>query len=318
MFEKELKNLIHNEFEKESLDGLSQIPNALTTIAYRLDFKSGLKLVAKIGFDEKDIKKGKGLKEMSALKLANQIIGLNLSPKLIKYIDSYPGFPGYITFLELIEGVVLDAKAFNEVASSSSNLDQLVKILLRLHTHKSSTFSDLLPTGKRYIYEYFVSEHQDIKLALESAGIFTEVQKQYDDLPKVYDYFKDYSDFHFLHGDVNFKNILMSENEIKALIDWDRSLIGPIAFEFAHVSTLAAKYGVTKWHSSLIQTYLNNYDGESEKLYKEFRMVELFTYFKLLMRKLTHKHQKDAIEICVDTGEEFKDHLIRKIMEYEF
>ncbi len=317
MFEEELKKLLKEEFHNETLDSLSVFPNALTTVAYKVNFKSGKKFVVKIGFDEKDIKKGKGIKEKTAIKLANDIIGFDNSPKLVKYIDKYPSFPGYITILDFINGKVLDAEIFNKVASSESNLDELSDILIKLHSFKQKTFSDLLPNGKRNIYEYFVSEHEDIKSALESDNLFEKLENQYNKLPRIYEYFKNFQKFSFLHGDVNFKNVLMSENKIKALIDWDRSLIGPIGFEFAHVSTLAANYGVSKWHNNLIKSYLDKYTGDPKKLYKEFKMIELFIYFKLLMRKLTHKHEKDKVEICIETKEELKDHFIRKILEYK-
>ena len=125
MFQKELKKLIKEEFKNESLASLTNFPHALTTVAYKITFESGRKLVVKIGFDEKDIRKGKGLKEKTAIKLANDTLGNEKSPKLVKYLDSHPGFPGYVTFLEFIEGIALEAKDFNIAASSQSNLDEL-------------------------------------------------------------------------------------------------------------------------------------------------------------------------------------------------
>jgi len=74
---------------------------------------------------------------------------------------------------------------------------------------------------------------------------------------------------------------------------------------------------VTEWHNNLIKTYLDKYSGDSEKLYEEFKMIEFFIYFKLLMRKLTHKLQRDRIQLCVETKEELTDHYIRKILEHK-
>jgi thiamine kinase-like enzyme len=317
MFQGELKKLIKEEFENESLVSLTNFPHALTTVAYKINFESGRKLVAKIGFDEKDIAKGKGQKEKTAIKLANETLGNEKSPKLVKYLDSHPGFPGYVTFLEFIEGITLEAKDFNAVASSQSNLNELSDMLIKLHSFKQKKFSDIYPNGIRNLYEYLTSNHKKIKSVLESNDIFEKLEKRFDDLPKVYEYFKDYSEHCFLHGDINFKNVLVLDDKILALIDWDRSLIAPIAFEFAHVSPLTAQYGVTEWHDNLIKSYLDKYSGDSEKLYKEFKMIELFIYFKLLMRKLTHKLQKYTVQICAETNEELTDHYIRKILEYK-
>ncbi|MFA5926267.1 MAG: aminoglycoside phosphotransferase family protein [Parcubacteria group bacterium] len=316
MFQAELKKLIKKEFPDEILEKLSVFPLALTTVAYKINFKSGRKLVAKIGFDEWDLKRGKGLKEKTAIRTANDILGPDKSPKLVKCLNSCPGFPGYVTFLEFIEGEILEPEEFNAVAGSEFNLNELSGFLINLHSLKQKNFSDMFPNGKRDLYEYFSAYHKRIKSTLESDNIFEKLEERFNDLPEIYEYFKNYSPHCFLHGDVNFKNVLVSENKIKALIDWDRSLIAPIAFEFAHVSTLTDQYGVTEWHNNLIKSYLEKYSGDSEKLHREFKMIELFIYFKMLTRKLTHKLQKGTIQLCAGTGEELKDHFIRKILEH--
>jgi thiamine kinase-like enzyme len=317
MFQNQLKKLIRKEFPNETLKEISNLPLALTTVAYKISFKSGQKLVVKIGFDEKDIAKGKGEKEEAAIEKANTLIGFERSPKLVKYFVTYHGFPGYVTFLEFFEGKTLEPKEFNSVASREDNLELLANLLIKLHAFRQKSFSDMLPNGKRNISEYFADNHEKIRRVLETNNLFNKLEKSFDELPAIYEYFKDHSEHCFLHGDVNFKNVIASGEKIKALIDWDRCLIAPIAFEFAQVSTLTDQYGVTVWHKKLIETYLKKYEGDTEKLYKEFKMVELFIYFKMLMRKLTHKLQRDTVQLCADTNEELTEHFIRKIIEHK-
>src|SRR5262245_46366098 len=102
----ELQELIRREFPNERLVKLENLPLALTTIAYSLEFGSGNKYIAKIGFDPGDIAKGKGEKEQAALKLANKQLPKTEIPQVIKYFKTYEGFPGYVNIITRLPGEV--------------------------------------------------------------------------------------------------------------------------------------------------------------------------------------------------------------------
>ena len=281
-----------------------------------MEFEAG-SCIAKIGYDEKEIAMGRGERERNALALANQILGVEKSPKLIRYYKNYEGFPGYITFLELLPGEVLPAEIFNEIAATDKNIAIAVSALKILHSHKSERFDELTPNSPNDIYKYFTTRFDRIKATVEEAGLDEELSKSLNLLPKVFDYFREYSNSSFIHGDLNFKNVLVKNNELTSLIDWDRSLIAPIGLEFAQVGVLTEKYGVSNWHKKLTENYIEAYDGDGELLQKEILLLQYFVYFLLLSRKLTHIYQKGKVEICAETGEELKDHFIRKIKEYK-
>lgn len=312
----ELKGLLNTEFSNDNVLGITKMDNALTAIVYKIDFK-GKSFIAKIGYDPREIAIGKGEREKKAIELANKILGSTLSPKLVCYYKNYRGFPGYITFIEKLEGRILSPTEFNKLASTDSNISVLVDTIQGLHNYRDKHFNELIPNSANNVHEYFIDKFNKIKSDIEKANLNVKMDEGLSLLPKIFEYFKNYDEYSFIHGDINYKNVLMEGNKISSLIDWDRSLIAPIGFEFAQVSTLTEKYGVSNWHKKLMKSYLDSYVGNAELLQKEFELIQYFVYFLLLARKLTHISQKDKIEICVETGEEFKDHLIRKITEYK-
>jgi aminoglycoside phosphotransferase (APT) family kinase protein len=307
--------LLAQEFPQEEVFSIERVPNALSTVVYEVKTASKAYIV-KIGIDKTDIERKKGEKEKRALELATEALGDVLTPRLLHYFSSYQDIPGYVIFLERLPGEVMPAQRFNEVASSKENLDILTNALLELHSHKQQRFSDLYPGTTEDFSAYLVNTHIQIKDKLTEAGLVDRLASQLGKLEQSFAYFDGYHDFNLIHGDINFKNLLVSGAKISALIDWDRAMISPVAFEFAHVSTLTEKYGVSSWHKKLMANYWDKYTGDGDKLMREFKLIELFIYFKLLARKLTHVQQKDAVEICVETGEELKDYFIRKILEH--
>ncbi len=315
MYRKELADLLAKEFPQEEVLSIERVPNALSTVVYEVKTATTVYIV-KIGIDKTDIERRKGEKEKRALELATEALGNELTPKLLRYFPSYHDIPGYVVFLERLPGEVIPAREFNEVASSPDNLKLLTDALLALHSHKQREFSYLYPGTTTDFSAFLRNTHLEIKAKLAEAGLAVRLARQLDKLEQTFAYFEGYRDFNLIHGDINFKNLLVSNDKITSLIDWDRAMISPTAFEFAHVSTLTAKYGVSSWHQKLMANYWDKYTGDGDKLTREFKFIEFFIYFKLLARKLTHVQQKDAVEICVETGEELKDHFIRKILEY--
>lgn len=311
-----LKELLETEFPNDTVLNIVKMDNALTAIVYKIDFENK-SFMAKIGYDPREIAIGKGERERKAIELANKILGTTLSPKLIHYFKNYKGFPGYITLIEKLDGKILTPNEFNKFASTDSNISMMTDIMQKLHNYKGKNFDELIPKSANNVYEYFVGKFIRFKSDFKKANLDTTMEKKLSLLPKTFEYFKNYGEYSFIHGDINFKNILMENERVASLIDWDRSLIAPIGFEFAQVSTLTEKYGVSGWHKKLMKNYLDSYTGNAELLQKEFELIQYFVYFLLLARKLTHISQKDKVEICVETGEEFKDYLVRKIKEYK-
>src|SRR3990167_8957947 len=131
----ELKKLLNEEFSGEDVLSITKIDNALTAVVYKIDFKNK-SLIAKIGYDPREIMMGKGDRERKAIKLANNILGTTLSPRLVRYYKNYSGFPGYVTFIEKLQGKILSPSEFNKLASTDVNISILVNTMQKLHNHK--------------------------------------------------------------------------------------------------------------------------------------------------------------------------------------
>ena len=313
-----INNIVKDAFPDKEMIGKERMVLALSSQAYRIDFKDSSSTIIKIGIDDEDIIDGKGLKEKTALELASKLLEPGEYPKVQRYYEEYSGLLGYVLFIEFLEGEVIDGKTFNKIASTDENINKICTMLQKLHSHKSSVFDTLERTSVGMtLGDYFKKTDKKIISAFKEDGLYEEFESKIKELQKVYKYFKDFTDYRLVHGDVNFKNVMVKDGRITSLIDWDRAKIAPIALEFANVKTLGECYGVSQWHKKLTDEYCNNFIEDGEKFKKEIDYLSFFLYFKNVRRKLTHASEAGKkIDLCVETGEDQKEHFLRKIKEY--
>lgn len=311
-----LGELLATEFPEKKIVSITGIANALTTHAFRVKFED-IDVIAKIAYDHEDIADGKGDKEQKVLSLLQTQSPQLLTPKVWKYYKEYPGFPGYVIFLEVLKGDVLSAEEINTIGTTPANLEALTADIAEIHKIKANEVTDFAKFKAPSIGEYLEKYVNKFEKGFGEIPEHKDFSKFIQKIRLIQEYYKGENAYQLVHKDINFKNILFDHGQYSGIIDWEGALTAPISFEFAHVAVLAPIYGVSEWHYKVIETYLNNYAPEPVKLKKEIEMVKLFTSIRYFYRIFGHassaKDKKSA-----ESGETKIDYFVRIINEWKF
>jgi len=304
MNQNNIRELIINEYN-ETPQNIVKLNNALTTHAYRVKLKNN-EIIVKVAYDKNDIEEGKGDKENYVLKLIKEIAPQIPTPIVNKYFPTYNGFPGYIIILDTLPGKTLEVNDFIKIGIKEKNLNKLTEYMHEYHKYSQELITDFAQFRNKTFKEYI--EKYKSKFAKTTEG---ELLIKLNLIDNVYEYFKNHKKI-LIHRDIKFNNLLIDKGEISGIIDWEGAFLAPLAFEFAHISTLAPKYGFSKWSNELIKTYSKKYS--IPELEFEVKIAELFCYFRWYSRTFNHMSKEN--DLCIETGEYEIDFYKRKILEW--
>ncbi len=307
-YRSQIKKFIANEYKNQKVTLLKRLSNALTTIAYRVEFEKDESIIIKVAYDKNDIEEAKGDKESYVLNLIKEIAPEINTPVVDKYFKTYEGFPGYIIILKVLPGVTLTVKEFSIIANHPENIHELAKQMLLYHKYSVNYYTAFTDT-KEYSFREFMNKYKGkFEKVLKDDN---EVLNKLYDLEKVYEYFKNHK-LVLIHRDIKFNNLLFDNNKLSGIIDWEGAFTAPLPFEFAHVYSFAEKYGFTLWINNLIADYAKL--SGHPNLLEEVKIASLFCYFRWLARTIDHMSSENGI--CVDTGEREVVYYKRKIIEW--
>lgn len=301
-----IKSLIKGLYNTNDFK-ISKLSDARTTDAYRVEFQDR-SIVVKVAYDEGDIERFKGKKEVTTLGLIKSISPYLPSPDIEFYIDNQTNFPGYIVALKVLPGKVLKGKEFSEVALKDENIEALTDYMNQYHSFKISEVTDFA-TFNAASFDKYIEKYQ--KKFLQSIPKKFKMNNEIEELVTVKKYFHDHP-LSLIHRDIKYNNLLFNEGKISGIIDWETAFTAPIAFDFAHVTSLSHIYGYTSWIEKLIDRYIEKYKVKSLK--NDIRVAEKFCHLRWLSRIFDHSSEVGN-RICIETGEEEIEYHRRKINE---
>ena len=309
-YKQELKEYLDKLFGENKVEGLERIPEAITTVAYKVSLADGQEVIAKVAIDEKDIEEGKRQKEMKAIETAKYVLSSIVEvPNVISFEETIEGFPGYIVVMRKSQGVTMSPDWLNKTGTSAENLQTIVRALSALHSVTSENVSDLATfeaeKGSLYVDKYLQKAHTKLK----DFDIFKQIEPTLNYLGENISIF-DKPKYPFIHRDVKHNNLLVGGDKISAIIDWETALFVPLSMEFAHVRVLAPIYGYEKWMEAVIEAY--NSENPAALDMEELELAEVFVAARFFMRSYEHSLSK-GLETKIASGEKTEN---EHYMEY--
>jgi len=287
----DIHKLVIDLFDREATK-IDKLDDALTTNAYRIHFEGRKNLILKIAYDPKDIKEGKGRKEVNVLRMLTSELPKINAPIVEGYWDAGEITEGYIVALQEMPGKSLSIEEFNKVALSQHNIDSLIEDTLAYQSMRFNNVTDFATFRDKQIADYIDKYKNKAERYLMENHFPRQIIDKLKFFAILKNYFKDSSN-HLLHRDVKFNNILFKDGEYMGIIDWEGAFTAPIAFDFAHIMVLSKIYGYEKWMS----LYLNRYIEISGNtvLKSEVEALLLFAAFRYMCRgHIADKNNKNT------------------------
>ncbi len=285
-YRQELLQYLNSLYPKKNIVNLTRIPEAITTVAYNLDSGENDDLIVKVAIDEKDIAEGKGKKEILAIEKAKKALkGTMEVPDIMHFEENVPGFPGYITIMRKSDGSTTSADWLNTEGTSKENIETLVKAVNSLHSITSANVSDLAQFEAEKGSDYLEKYIRKAETKLAGSEIYEKIEPTIEHLKNNVGIFNN-DKYPFIHRDIKHNNILVNNNRVSAIIDWETALFVPASMEFAHISVLARVYGYEKWIKAFIERYLQ--ENPTAFTDEEFELAEVFVALRFFMRSSDH------------------------------